>query len=295
MSLLRRLRDAQIRLVSRWVCALGDVRAGRAVLRVARQVPGLVPLCVGYRRPFATLSAAAAAIDGFDRGGHSNKVGITLHANLANVTRVSDYAALHHLGPLASQIRSVFDLGGNVGNLFYLYSKHLAFPADLRWTVQDLPAAIEEGRTIAIARAERRLDFTTILPDKSFDLLIVSGAMHYFETPLPQLIAKLPAKPRWVLVNRSPMIDGANVATVQDTGSYLVASMLYDRATLIAGFEAMEYQLVDRWDALELSLKIPFYDDRSAAAYTGMFFALRSKEASTFKSANETAAQLPAI
>ncbi len=295
MSLLNWLRVGQIRVVSRWACALGEFRHGRAILRVAREVPGLVQLCVGYRKPFATLSAATAAIDGLDQNGHSNHVNIALHSSFSNVIRVSDYAAFHHLGPLARQIRSVFDMGGNVGNLFYLYTRNLTFPVDLQWTVQDLPVAIEEGRKIANDRAERRLEFTAELPDKSFDLMIVSGAMHYCETPLPQLIAKLPSKPRWVLVNRSPMIDGVAFAAIQDTGTYLVAAMLYDRATLIARFEAIGFRLVDRWDAPELSLKIPFYYDRSAVAYTGMFFAINLQEQAAHGTAPEAVRQLTTI
>jgi len=34
-------------------------------------------------------------------------------------------------------MRNVFDLGGNVGNLFYSYQSKLSFPATLTWTVYD--------------------------------------------------------------------------------------------------------------------------------------------------------------
>ena len=108
------------------------------------------------------------------------------------------------------------------------------------------------------------------------DLFIASGSLHYFEMPLPSLIAKLQRKPRFILINRTPLVDCAPFATVQGGPDSLVACMLHNRSSLIQGFEGIGYEVVETWPALELSLNIPCYPDWSAPIYTGMFLQMRT-------------------
>ena len=53
---------------------------------------------------------------------------LELHMMLAESARLSDYPALFHIQTVLSHIRSIFDFGGNAGNLFYGYSRYLALP-----------------------------------------------------------------------------------------------------------------------------------------------------------------------
>ena len=74
-----------------------------------------------------------------------------------------------------------------------------------------------------------------------------------------------------MLVNRTPMTDGASFATVQEASAFRVPCRLDNRARFIESVQAQGYRLVDRWEAEEMSLEIPFYPDLTTP-YTGFFF-----------------------
>ena len=238
----------------------------------------------GYNRPFASLKDAEAAIAGYEGDGHSNLAcAINLIRTMEEAT-ASDYAALFYLQPVLPSLRTIFDFGGSIGNLFYCYAKYLDFPADLIWTVFDVPENVDFGEKFARDRGEQRLRFTACLGDgDGVDLFLATGALHYFETPLPDIISEFQKKPRYVLVNRSPMADGRPFATVQDGGVYRVACMLHNRDALIRKFDDAGYEILGNWRAAERSLIIPFYPDRSVHAYSGMFFRLRSEQKTAAK------------
>src|SRR5262249_49956195 len=146
-------------------------------------------VALGYSRPFPTLKAATTAISGYEGGGHGNVNYQAVKIPEASQPREGDYAALFHLAKALPEIRLVFDLGGSVGNLFYCYVKYLDMPAGLVWTVYDLPDTLTLGEQTAKANKEQRLRFTNELGDADgADLFVVSGALHYFEQPLPVVI-----------------------------------------------------------------------------------------------------------
>jgi putative methyltransferase (TIGR04325 family) len=247
-----------------------------------RQLPlarSLLAAVTGYNRPFKTLHDAAAAISGYEGDGHADAGYMAWTSVQSETLRPGDYAALFHIQPLLPQIRTVFDLGGNVGNIFYCFSKYLKFPRELNWMVYDLPKTREVGEQLAGERRERRLRFATHLSDADgVDLLLVSGSLHYFERPLPDMISRLGRKPRYVLINRSPLVDGPAFAAVQDGGAYRLACVIHSRTELIRGLENMDYELVDSWPCPEGSLVIPCYPDQSIRSYSGMFFRLRDND-----------------
>jgi putative methyltransferase (TIGR04325 family) len=89
----------------------------------------------------------------------------------------------------------IFDLGGNIGHLFYLYDRYLDLPQDCIWLVFDLPAPVESGKIRATNRGENRLRFTRKWEDATgAELLIASGSLHYFDTPLSQMVSELSGK-----------------------------------------------------------------------------------------------------
>ena len=142
------------------------------------------------------------------------------------------------------------------------------------WKVYDLPANLDLGADIASEGGAERLRFTDRWSEASgADVLIVSGALHYFD-PLADLVGKLSRKPRSILINRTPLTDGPSVAVVQDAGRFRVACMLYNRDRLVADLERLGYVLVDAWKATELSLAVPGDPDRRVDAYSGLYLEL---------------------
>ncbi len=272
------LRERQIAVAARMVKGISRFGMGRALLRRIQTLSPTAPLyrkAVGYRRPFASLTEAKHAIAAYAASqdqGHDSLTNVRHHLELSSEARPSDYAALFHLAPLVPQLATVFDLGGNAGNLFYCYSRYLALRPDLRWQVLDLPGNMAAGEEIARERGAKGLRFT---PDWSeaggADLLIVSGSLHYFEKPLPDMLRELRVKPAHLLLNRTPLTEGPQAAAVQVACGFRLPCMLYNREQLLKDLEALGYRLIDQWKAAELSMEIPGYPEYSIPAYSGAF------------------------
>lgn len=263
-------RIVQIRWCSRAIRSLSRMPLLFRIIKALREWPLFAGL-LGYNRPFARLEDAEAAIVCYNKPGHED----ANHLNflMTQPLRPSDYPALFHIQSFLSQVHTVFDFGGNAGNLFYNYSEYLRMPSDLIWTVYDLPENIAIGFALAKQRQEMRLRFTDDLVHvDGSDLFIASGSLHYFEKPLIQILADCKKKPRYILINRTPLTNDPSFATVQDSNGMLVGCKLYNRDTLIQGLERMNYTLVDSWQVAELSLIIPGYPDKSAPAYSGLLF-----------------------
>ena len=117
------------------------------------------------------------------------------------------------------------------------YSKYMDIPAGLSWRTVELPEQIRIGAELAKERNEHRLHYA--------DLLIITAALHFIEKPLSRMISELRRKPRYVLINRSSLVDCPGFATVDECGGYPLACFLYNRDELIRGFESVGYELVD--------------------------------------------------
>jgi putative methyltransferase (TIGR04325 family) len=192
---------------------------------------------------------------------------------MSDIVRESDYPVLFHLAPLVSELNRVFDLGGNVGNLFYSYDRKLNLPPGLLWTVYDLPVKKPLGEKLAAERAETRVRFSdTVDAANGCDVFIASGSLHYFEEPLHQILGGLKNPPKHVFVNRTPFSDGPDLITVQDNRSYLVPCKLHSRPALTSGMHALGYDLQAEWPVHERRLPVPTYPDVCPRTYFGFYF-----------------------
>ncbi|MGA7383707.1 MAG: methyltransferase, TIGR04325 family [Methylocella sp.] len=250
-------------------------------MRRAASRPTTAPILnamLGYHRVFDSLSEAIAAARPYAEGGFEHPDYAKLHMSLAEVPRPSDYAALFHMRGLILDGAKIFDFGGSIGNLFYLYDRYLDLPSNCIWLIFELPAWVKLGGNVAANRGENRIRFTRKWEDAAgAELLIASGSLHSFDTPLPQMVAGLPEKPSHILINRTPLIGGPTKATVQDGGICRVACVLYNRTEFVTAFEAIGYEVVDSWKAWELSLKIVGKPESSAVPYSGFFFRLKGQ------------------
>jgi putative methyltransferase (TIGR04325 family) len=274
----RMRRERQIALTGRAVKALGHFGTGRAFLRAFQTSPLTGPAyraALGYRRPFPSLAEAREALAHYgplQAQGHDSLANVRHHLELSSHARPSDYAALFHMTSLLPRLSSVFDLGGNAGNLFYCYSRYLRFPEDLAWTVLDLPGNMEAGKEIARERGVRALRFASRWQEAAgADLLLISGALHYLERPLPEMLEDLASKPAYILLNRTPLVDGPQTAAVQTASGFRLPCMLYNRQKLLSDLGAQGYAVLDEWKAAELSMEIPGYPEYNVPAYSGAF------------------------
>lgn len=271
-----RLRIFQIRAVASFLNFAGSYSVGRnllARLRSNHTTRTLLDALLGFRQVFPSFAAAQACASQYIPVGHEHPDEIRYHTSIAGTVRESDYPVLFHLAPLAPRLRHVFDLGGNVGNLFYAYQTKLSFPSGLRWTVYDLPMKKPLGEQLATQRGEPRICFANSFADASgADVLIASGSLHYFDEPLPHLLRSLHQLPDHVFVNRTPCSAGADLITVQDSRSYLVPCKLHSRATLISGMQALGYHLDSAWPVYERRISVPTHPDLCPRTYSGFYF-----------------------
>ena len=185
-----------------------------------------------------------------------------------------DYPVLFWLTSILAPDVRIFDFGGHVGVQFYGYQKYLTFPRGLRWRVCDVPAVVEQGRTLATSRGEsERLTFTTSVSDADgFDVLIAAGSLQFVESPsFAQSLGQLRAPPPHLLLNKLPLGDGPAFVTLQNAGTAFVPQHVFERSAFIAGFTKLGYQLVNQWEDRVHSCQIPFHPDRSVPHYSGLY------------------------
>jgi len=279
---IRSARLKQIRRLHFFITFLHRSPRMVSLMRTARKwyVPRKIfEHLVGYRRIFDSLAEARVVAARHLDASHDCLDNINRQISLSRSARPSDYPVLFHLGRVWPGVSSLFDLGGNVGNLFYSYSKYLRFPQDFVWTVYDIERTLELGRQLARERGEQRLRFTDDLRAlDGHDVLLVSGSLHYFESPLPDVLRRFASKPSHVVINRIPMTTVKSVVTVQDSGAALFPCKTILRQELISGMEDVGYTLVDQWSVPELSVHIPFYPEYSVSQYSGLYFRLGSAD-----------------
>jgi putative methyltransferase (TIGR04325 family) len=251
---------------------------GAASIAVARQAPfvgSTLQSALGFRGAFATAAEAEAAAEGVVALDQDVAANAALHVHLAQTPRPSDAPTIGYLSGLVDIEPSLFDLGGNIGNLFYLYAKAFRIPAGFRWVVHDLPAIMAQGDDLARERGETRLRFAgDISVIAQAPILLASGALHYWPAPLPDMLQRWRARPRHVLMNRTPLIDGPETHVIQDAGDFFAHCTLYPRAAVFDGMRALGYRLIETWAAPDLCLHIPLWPERSVKAYCGAYWKL---------------------
>src|SRR5215469_8685637 len=207
-SIFVRARLLQIRICVKLLETVGLRSLGRAlIVRFRRNslANTLLRSLISYRQTFASFQQAQDYAARFIPYGHEHPDDIAFHSSIADTLRESDYPVLFYVAPFSAGLKKVFDLGGNVGNLFYAYNRELAFPTDMCWYVFDLPSKRTAGEALARQRNESRVRFSESLDEASgADLFIASGSLHYFESPLDQMLRSLSRLPQHVIVNRTP-------------------------------------------------------------------------------------------
>jgi putative methyltransferase (TIGR04325 family) len=207
--------------------------------------------------------------------GHDHLDAIKLHFDLSRGLRASDYAVLYWLCRIGLRQLQIFDFGGNAGNLYYSYSTYLTgVGRDITWTVFDLPMVVAEGRRIAIERRATELRFAESVEDASgCNVLLISGAFHYWEDSVESFLEQFPRLPEHIIVNRSPVHDTeASFITVQRTDSYAVPCVVRNATEMINAFSSKGYRIADRWPVVELALRMPLFPNLTVPQYSGFYF-----------------------
>ncbi len=214
----------------------------------------------------AGRSAPQAGKVGYDTEQHAS-----LYDERIGKTLISDYAVLFWLSRVAAEVKSVFDIGGHKGELFYGFRAVLPALDALRWLVHDLPSSTHAGRILAEQNGVSALKFTTDLGDgNGCGLLIASGVLQYLEQSLASILGSWEDAPRYIIVNNTPMFEGNEYVTLQNIGVSYNPYRVFNRARLIRSLEERGYVLRDHWRT-ERSMAVPLRPDLFVDAYQGFF------------------------
>ena len=275
---LKVARLKQIRATSKAILAIERFRSFSLASSWLSRLPLVrksFETILGYRRVYSELSEAERAASPFLALTCNPSAYVDLHLDLSASARPSDYAVLFHLNKIVnkSSETKVFDLGGCAGNLYDSYSAYLDHPERLTWVVNDLPEILAQAEQLRGDRKPPRLRFTESLKEVAdCEVLLISGALHYFSEPLSEILRRQSARPERILINRTPLTEGATCATVQDANGFLMPCRLWNRLDLIEDLRSIGYEKLDEWKAPELSLRIPLHPESSIAEYSGLYF-----------------------
>jgi putative methyltransferase (TIGR04325 family) len=278
VSSLTRLRFRQIRFVAKTLEHLSCHHRSRKILGTLGRNSLLDHSLSGFRRTFSSFEEARRQASKYRVPSHEHPGNISIHTYRTEEIRPSDYPVLFHMQRLMGEVHSVLDIGGSIGNLFYCYSKYLSYPPGMTWTVFEVPETVAAGSRVAHQRNEHRLRFVEHIQDcDAVDAVIISGALHYFEQLPPALMEGLRRQPRHVFINRTPVINGPSVFTIQDHEQYFAISpaRVLSHDALLQAMSDAGYELVDEWKANELKLHIPLHPDASVSAYSGFYFRMK--------------------
>jgi putative methyltransferase (TIGR04325 family) len=244
------------------------------------------------RGVFATFEEGWSVARKARLAGHEHPSEIDVHLQFSKALRPSDYAVLYWLSKISDMELRIFDFGGNVGNLYYSYFTYLEGTRSLGWTVFDLPSVVKEGERIATERGATGLRFTTKLEDAaSCNVLLVSGALHYWEGSVRTFLEQFRQQPDHVVVNRTPVHDEQpSFITVQRTAECAFPCIVRNVAAMIEEFAVSGYVMVDRWPAIERSLRMPLFPERTVQYYSGFYFRRQEAKVEVSSHAQRTAA-----
>lgn len=229
-----------------------------------------------FRGVYPTFAEAEAAVPANQNSGYDSEDAASLYLSWLDVFDY-DYPALFWIQrSFADGMRTVFDLGGNIGIKYYAYAKLAQFPEDLVWTVGDLPAVVEKGRSFAREQgAPAQLHFADhALAIDQAELLFASGSLQYLPTPLPEILNALQHRPRRVIVNITPVHASTEFYTVNSFGAGFSAYRIVRRDSFLTAMGSCGYRLRDDWKNVGKGLELPFRKELRVPHYSGFCFDL---------------------
>jgi putative methyltransferase (TIGR04325 family) len=225
------------------------------------------------RGVFETHAECLAAVPQSLPTGYDNEAMSGMYRDRLARIYPGDYPVLLWLAKaFAAGATRVFDLGGHVGVGYYAYRAYIDFPADLSWQVHDVPAVMEAGRSLARERDTwKQLDFVDAAEAAAdADVLFTSGCIQYLEETLAERIAKLPRRPRWVIVNLLPLHATQAYWTVQSTGKAFCPYRIQKTDVFLGELAKLGYRQLDLWENAEKRCTIAFAPQRSLDRYYGV-------------------------
>jgi putative methyltransferase (TIGR04325 family) len=150
---------------------------------------------------------------------------------------------------------NLLDFGGSLGSSYFQNKNFLEGLSELNWCVVEQTSYVNAGKE---EFADDKLHFFNSIDDclDSFDiqLVLLSSVLQYIEKPYELLEEIISKKPGFILIDRTPFINGADRITVQKVNPAIYAgsypcwffneekfkSSIEKRYSLIAAFDSLD-------------------------------------------------------
>jgi len=162
--------------------------------------------------------------------------------------QVWDYPVKFWLEKLRRPGMKIIDAGGNFGCKYIGFSQNIKLD-DLSWTVYELPETVRTARKLQhLGRVPEKVGFIDNLADApQADLLIASGLLQYLDIPFAELVARLPNRPKHILLNKVATREGPAVTTLEKIGPARVPYQIRCHADFEAELASTGYLIADTW------------------------------------------------
>lgn len=209
---------------------------------------------------------------GYDLAGSEN-----WYQNKLKDVLLEDYPVLFWLRTALQESKSLFEIGGHLGEAFYAFSRVLPYPPDLQWTILDVPTINASGMDLARKRGKTNLHFVERADQvEGADIIFAAGALQYIDQPsLSAMIASFRIKPKHILINVTPVYNGPAFVTLQNIDTVYCPYRVFNREELITSLDNMGYVLVDSWKKPR-AFRIKWHPEYSFDDYSGFYFRMRS-------------------
>jgi putative methyltransferase (TIGR04325 family) len=229
---------------------------------------------VRFRGAFASFDEAAAHVHPGMLAGYDHDSVTSISRELMQQVPLWDYPILYWLRRLAPEIARVVDAGGHIGVKYRGFGPYLELDR-LDWIVYDLPALVKAGRA-QVRPQDRTLSFVERLEDApAADVLLASGLLPYLKEPLVDLVRRMRAPPRHILLNKVVTRDGPTVVTLENFGVAEVPYQIRDVGEVPAALETLGYDIIDSWTIEQLAHRIQTHPELGRCAYRGYVARLR--------------------
>ncbi len=188
-----------------------------------------------------------------------------------------EYPLMFWLNNLLADNKSLLELGGSIGHLYYKSKQYALHPEGISWTIAELPAAVTLGTKIASSKGITNLTFFNsdeFATAKSADIFVTAGTIQYMQPTLWELLSSLEHMPNHVLINYLPAHRTLSYWTLQNLRLCEVPYRVYSARELEEKMTSLGFNLVDSWESPR-RLDIPFHEDLTIESYKGYYFRQR--------------------
>ncbi len=174
-----------------------------------------------FRGVFETFELANASAPKTKPAGYNNPDSAKMYKDRSKSLFPTDQPVLFWMEKIKDEVSKVFDFGGHFGIHYYSYQSALDFSKISKWTVCDVESVCDEGRDYARTNdKEGKLDFVTDIKFcEGYDLFLAKGSLQYLEWELHDKLITLSKRPKYLIINMTPMHPTIKTITLNSIGT----------------------------------------------------------------------------